>query len=223
MRVILFILTIGIIIGCGNSKTAEVQPQSPTATQTTTTSAEPTEREKRDMARAQSKEDMVARLMERYMEFPATQEQKDEKKIIDFAVANELDMQRTDSGLYYMYFPTGRGKKLKLGDAIRVQYTGYFLDGKVLESTLNSGGPASLSVGSTIKGWNEMLLRMNMGDKAKVIIPSHLAYGSKGQGETIPPDTPLFFDIEVMGWVKDKMKDLQKEAQAQEGGDIIEG
>ena len=134
--------------------------------------------------------------------------------------ANELDMKRTDSGLYYMYYPLGKGKKLQLGDAIRVQYTGYFLDGKVLESTLNSGGPASLSIGSTIKGWTEMLLKMNMGDKAKVIIPSHLAYGSRGQGEKIPGDTPLFFDIEVMGWVKDKMKDLKTEGA---GGDNIEG
>ena len=218
MRLVLIFLAIWCMTSCGNKQT-EVQPQSQISGQQDEISAKKSERESN---KAKAKEDMIARLMQNYMAFPATQEQKDEKKIIDFAIANELDMKRTDSGLYFMYFPTGRGKKLELGDAIRVQYTGYFLNGKVLESTLNSGGPASFSVGSTIKGWNEMLLMMNMGDKAKVIIPSHLAYGKRGQGETIPPYTPLFFDIEVMGWVKDKMTERKSEIISSGEGDVIE-
>ncbi len=144
--------------------------------------------------------------MKTYEEYPATQAQRDNNAIIDFAVANEMELDKQESGLYHKIYRFGKGDSIKLGDAVRIQYTGYFLDGKVLESTLNSGGPSSITVGTTIKGWTEVLLRMKMGDKAKVVIPSHLAYGKMGNRETILPNTCLFFDIELMGYVRDKMK-----------------
>ena len=145
--------------------------------------------------------------MKTYEEFPATQAQRDNNAIVDFAIANTMELDLQESGLYHKIYSFGKGDSIKLGDAIRIQYTGYFLDGKVLESTLNSGGPSSISVGTTIKGWTEVLLKMRMGDKAKVVIPSHLAYGKMGNREKILPNTCLFFDIEIMGYVRDKMKE----------------
>ena len=149
-------------------------------------------------------------LMRTYMEYPATQAQKDNNAIIKFAVANEMELDRQESGLFYKIYSYNRGDSIRFGDAIRVQYTGYFLDGKILESSLLRGGPKSLNVGSSIEGWNEVLLKMRMGDKAKVVIPSHLAYGKTGDRENILPNTCLFFDLEIMGYVRDKQREMTK-------------
>ena len=149
-------------------------------------------------------------LMRTYMEYPATQAQKDNNAIIKFAVANEMELDRQESGLFHKIYSYNRGDSIRFGDAIRVQYTGYFLDGKILESSLLRGGPKSLNVGSSIEGWNEVLLKMRMGDKAKVVIPSHLAYGKTGDRENILPNTCLFFDLEIMGYVRDKQREMTK-------------
>lgn len=205
MRSIIVSLFVMFLLGCGSAgqkNEAPMEAVSPEAPERAKHNHEHNEKLKHEFDHAAKKAAIEERLMSTFVEFPATQEAKDNNKIIEFAIANEMDLTKTESGLYYWMYPVGNGRKLVLGDAIKVQYTGYFLDGKIFESSLYNGGPAPLSVGSTIKGWTEMLLMMRMGDKGKVVIPSHLAYGSTGQGEKIPPDTPLFFDIEVMSFVK---------------------
>ena len=74
------------------------------------------------------------------------------------------------------------------------------LDGKVFDSSIQRGEPLefTLGIGQVIEGWDEGLLLLNEGDKARLIIPSDLAYGSRGAGGVIPPNAVLIFDVELV-------------------------
>lgn len=74
------------------------------------------------------------------------------------------------------------------------------LDGKVFDSSVQRGEPLefTLGIGQVIEGWDEGLLLLNEGDKARLIIPSDLAYGSRGAGGVIPPNAVLIFDVELV-------------------------
>lgn len=74
------------------------------------------------------------------------------------------------------------------------------LDGKVFDSSVQRGEPLefTLGIGQVIEGWDEGLLLLNEGDKAQLIIPSDLAYGSRGAGGVIPPNAVLIFDVELV-------------------------
>jgi len=91
--------------------------------------------------------------------------------------------------------------KTKSGDAVQMHYTGRLLDGTVFDSSVERGQPFSfqLGVGQVIKGWDEGLLNMCIGDKRKLTIPPHLAYGEAGAGGVIPPNAALEFDVELIG------------------------
>ena len=81
-----------------------------------------------------------------------------------------------------------------------VHYTGWLTDGTKFDSSLDRNDPFSftLGVGQVIKGWDEGLQLLQVGDKARLVIPSHLGYGSQGAGGVIPPDATLIFDVELM-------------------------
>jgi len=107
----------------------------------------------------------------------------------------------TGSGLKYKDTVVGKGPQPKPGDAIQVNYTGRFPDGKVFDSSLTSGRtPFELHVGrgEVIKGWDEGLSTMHVGGKRKLIIPPSLAYGAAGAGGVIPPNATLTFDVELL-------------------------
>ena len=75
-----------------------------------------------------------------------------------------------------------------------------FEDGNIFDSSLKRDQPFSfvLGMGRVIKGWDEGIQLLKVGDKARFVIPSHLAYGSQGAGGVIPPDATLIFDVELM-------------------------
>lgn len=108
--------------------------------------------------------------------------------------------EKTPSGLFYKITEKGNGKKAKKGDEIAAHYTGMLLDGKVFDSSVQRGEPLefTLGIGQVIEGWDEGLLLLNEGDKARLIIPSDLAYGSRGAGGVIPPNAVLIFDVELV-------------------------
>lgn len=112
---------------------------------------------------------------------------------------NIIETPRT-SGLIYIEKKKGDGPKVKPGQEVTVHYTGMLLDGSVFESSLNSGEPISFVIGQqqVISGWDEGIQLMNVGGKARLIIPSYLAYGDRGAGNVIPPFTTLVFDVEVI-------------------------
>jgi FKBP-type peptidyl-prolyl cis-trans isomerase len=120
--------------------------------------------------------------------------------ITDYINRNNIKVKPTSSGLYFVKNVSGKGKAIKNGSKITVHYTGKLLDDIVFDTSIERGSPIELTVGegSVIPGWEEALLLMKGGDKATVLIPSNLAYGSRGAGYVIPPYAPIVFDMEVL-------------------------
>jgi FKBP-type peptidyl-prolyl cis-trans isomerase len=107
----------------------------------------------------------------------------------------------TSSGLTYIVNRRGTGQQLKTGDTVIVQYTGLLTNGTKFDSSLDRNQPFEfqLGAGRVIKGWDEGIVRLRVGDQATLIIPPQLGYGAKGAGGVIPPDATLIFIVEVVG------------------------
>lgn len=107
---------------------------------------------------------------------------------------------KTESGLRYKMIQKGSGKKAENGKTVSVHYTGQLEDGKVFDSSYPRKKPIEfpLGQGNVIEGWDEGIALLQVGDKARFVIPSHLGYGSRGAGGVIPPDATLIFDVELM-------------------------
>jgi FKBP-type peptidyl-prolyl cis-trans isomerase len=97
----------------------------------------------------------------------------------------------------------GTGPQLKVGDTVQVHYTGLLSNGIPFDSSLERGEPIAFPVGAgrVIKGWDEGIAQLRVGDQATLIIPPQLGYGARGKGG-IPPDATLIFIVEVIG-IKD--------------------
>ena len=96
----------------------------------------------------------------------------------------------TQSGLRYKILQEGKGKKAEKGTTVSVHYKGQLLDGQVFDSSYQRNQPIdfTIGIGQVISGWDEGIQLLKVGDKARFIIPSNLAYGSSGAGGVIPPD-----------------------------------
>ena len=107
---------------------------------------------------------------------------------------------KTDSGLRYKIIQKGGGEKAQKGKTVSVHYKGQLDDGVVFDSSYKRNQPIdfALGVGQVIPGWDEGIQLLNVGDKARFVIPSHLAYGSRGAGGVIPPNATLIFDVELV-------------------------
>ena len=107
---------------------------------------------------------------------------------------------KTESGLRYKMIQKGSGKKAENGKTVSVHYTGQLEDGKVFDSSYPRKKPIEfpLGRGNVIEGWDEGIALLQVGDKARFVIPSHLGYGSRGAGGVIPPNATLIFDVELM-------------------------
>jgi FKBP-type peptidyl-prolyl cis-trans isomerase len=106
----------------------------------------------------------------------------------------------TSSGLIYLDLVVGEGRKAEIGDTASVHYTGWLLDGTKFDSSVDRGEPFSFRIGSgmVIKGWDEGVSTMRKGGKRKLIIPPHLAYGARGVGNIIPPNSTLTFEVDLL-------------------------
>lgn len=132
----------------------------------------------------------------------------EQNTIVNHAIDQLLEMEVTQTGLFYQIESPGDGPLLKWADYVKVHYKGYFLDGKVFDSSYKRGEPIQFYVGNMIPAWNEGLQLLSPGAKARFIAPSHLAYGEKGfltgRGDTlVPPHTILVFDLEVLELLPD--------------------
>lgn len=107
---------------------------------------------------------------------------------------------KTDSGLRYKMIQKGDGKKAESGKTVSVHYEGSLENGKVFDSSYPRKKPIEfrLGQGQVIEGWDEGIALLQVGDKARFVIPSDLAYGSAGAGGVIPPNATLIFDVELM-------------------------
>lgn len=111
----------------------------------------------------------------------------------------------SDSGLKYVVTKAGTGAKPNPGDFVKAHYTGWLNgfgeDGVVFDSSRDRGKPFSFRVGKgqVIKAWDEALLNMKIGERRRITVPPELGYGSRGAGNVIPPNSTLYFDVELLG------------------------
>lgn len=116
--------------------------------------------------------------------------------------AKGKDTIKTPSGLKYIMFKENKSGDLAVvGSKVTVHYSGYFTDGKPFDSSIDRGKPLTnlkVGVGQVIKGWDEGLTYLRMGEKAKIIVPYYLAYGEAGRPPMIPAKADLIFDVEIL-------------------------
>lgn len=112
----------------------------------------------------------------------------------------------TYNGMYYLPLKTGEGDSVKVGDLIKINYRGCFLDGKQFESTYDRAEPLEFvfgQQGQVIQGFTAAISMMNVGAKTRFIIPSALAYGETGSSTCIvPPFTTVVYEIELLSLTK---------------------
>jgi FKBP-type peptidyl-prolyl cis-trans isomerase len=112
---------------------------------------------------------------------------------------NKEGVVTTASGLQYKVLKKGDGPKPQNNDKVTVHYRGTLLDGTEFDSSYKRGKPATFQVNGVIRGWTEALQLMNVGSKYQLFIPSDLAYGTRGAGRKIGPNSALIFDVELLG------------------------
>lgn len=116
--------------------------------------------------------------------------------------AKKEGVKTTESGLQYKVVTEGTGEIPKAEDTVKVHYTGTFVNGEKFDSSVDRGEPAMFGVGQVIPGWTEALQMMKVGSKWQLAIPSDLAYGPEGRGPSMPPNSVLLFDVELIEIVK---------------------
>ena len=128
----------------------------------------------------------------------------DSKEIEKYLAENNLTATRTSAGLYYQVLEEGTGVRAEAGNTVKVHYIGKFLDGYKFDSSWDTGNPYTFRLGyendpnSPIKGWHQAVALMRKGDRFRVFVPSGLAYGRSGRYGSIPPNTILVFEMDLL-------------------------
>jgi len=112
--------------------------------------------------------------------------------------AKKEGVTTTESGLQYEVLTKGEGASPTTDDSVTVHYTGTLIDGTIFDSSVERGEPATFGVSQVIPGWTEALQLMSVGDKFRLVIPSELAYGPRGSGAKIAPNSTLVFEVELL-------------------------
>lgn len=106
----------------------------------------------------------------------------------------------SDTELKIEKLTEGTGEEARKGESVTVHYTGWLTDGSKFDSSVDRNDPFVfvLGAGQVIKGWDEGVATMKVGDKVKLTIPHHMAYGEQGYPGAIPPKETLVFDVELL-------------------------
>jgi FKBP-type peptidyl-prolyl cis-trans isomerase len=115
--------------------------------------------------------------------------------------ASSSAVNTTPSGLIYILTKRSAGRQPRPGETVVVNYTGLLTSGVKFDSSLDRGQPFKFKLGQgrVIKGWDEGIEKLRVGEQATLIIPSQLGYGPAGAGGVIPPDATLIFVVELLG------------------------
>ena len=115
-----------------------------------------------------------------------------------FAMPSKVET--TPSGLQYSVDQPGTGAQPQQGQTVSVHYTGWLTDGTKFDSSRDRGAPIEFPIGTgrVIKGWDEGVGAMKVGEKRTLVIPPSLGYGAKGAGGAIPPNATLVFKVELV-------------------------
>jgi FKBP-type peptidyl-prolyl cis-trans isomerase FkpA len=151
----------------------------------------------KDIKSKQELEQNQKQQMEEYMAQMKEMEAMEKPALEQYIADNKITVKPTASGLYYMETKKGSGANPQKSDIVKVHYTGKLLNGTVFDSSVERGEPAEFQLSQVIPGWTEGLQLMKKGGKAKLLLPSNIAYGERGGGP-IPPYSALVFDVELI-------------------------
>jgi len=112
--------------------------------------------------------------------------------------AKEEGAVKTESGLVFKTITAGTGPSPTATDTVKVHYHGTLPDGKVFDSSVDRGQPAEFALNRVIPCWTEGVQRMKVGEKARLVCPSSIAYGDNGAGADIPPGATLVFEVDLL-------------------------
>ena len=129
----------------------------------------------------------------------AAMPQKDQDRAYLEKASAEAGAVKTASGLVYKELTAGTGPQPEPTDRVEVHYHGTLVDGSVFDSSVQRGEPTSFALNQVIPGWIEGLQMMKVGGKARLVIPSELAYGDGGRPPVIPGGATLIFEVELLG------------------------
>lgn len=146
----------------------------------------------------------------------------DDATIQSYLKKNNITAQKTPEGTYVEVIEKGTGDAIDSGKAVSVLYKGMLLDGTIFDQSYDSTGkpkaPFTFKVGEggAIPGWSDGMVYFNKGGKGKLFIPSGRAYGSRGAGGDIKPNTPIMFDVNIVDVLTPEQYDKSMEAQRKE-------
>jgi FKBP-type peptidyl-prolyl cis-trans isomerase FkpA len=126
------------------------------------------------------------------------QVQKDKDKTFGDQAAKEPGAVATPSGLIFKSLKPGTGRTPSATSTVTVNYEGKLTEGTVFDSSYQRNQPATFRLNQVIPCWTEALQRMKVGEKARLVCPSSIAYGDQGQPPTIPPGASLVFEVELL-------------------------
>lgn len=144
----------------------------------------------------QFEQKMLAREQAKIQEIAKKAQSEGDKYRAEFAKKDGV--KTTKSGLLYRVVEAGKGDVIKPTDTVKVHYTGKLPDGKVFDSSVERGQPAEFRLNQVVKGWTEGLQLVKKGGKIELVLPPELAYGKQGAGASIPPNSTLYFEVEIL-------------------------
>lgn len=122
----------------------------------------------------------------------------DDEVLTKYIADNSLKVEKTPEGIYYMIEKDGSGKNPTIDSEVTVHYKGTLLDGSVFDSSYDKGEPITFPLKGVVPGWQIGIPLLKKGGKGTLLIPSVLAYGERGAGGAIPPNSCLKFEVELL-------------------------